>query len=88
MPSKKKNPHSGPMPPPDPDLPDPVPDNTQRKRYYNNGEHIYYVPVGGDVWRTGIVHVQNASTVVQRVVDDEDGKEHFIKPTRIRTMPD
>lgn len=48
MPSKKKNPHSGPMPPPDPDLPDPVPDNTQRKRYYNNGEHIYYVTVGGE----------------------------------------
>ncbi|KAL8646386.1 MAG: hypothetical protein Q9226_006878 [Calogaya cf. arnoldii] len=76
------------MPEADADLPSPVPENTQRKRYYNNGERIYYVPTGGDVWRTGVVHLENASTVVQRVVDDEDGKEHFIKPTRIRIGPE
>ncbi|KAL8855198.1 MAG: hypothetical protein Q9221_000104 [Calogaya cf. arnoldii] len=84
MPTKK----SGPMDPADPDLPSPVPDNTIRKRYYNNGERIYYVPIGGEAWRTGVVHIQNASTLVQRIVDDEDGTEHFIKPTRIRIAPE
>ncbi|KAL9038616.1 MAG: hypothetical protein Q9180_003026 [Flavoplaca navasiana] len=55
------------MPEADPDLPSPVPDNTYRKRYYLSGERVYYVPKDGDVWRTGKVHEENASTVLQRV---------------------
>lgn len=39
-----------------------------------------------DIFQFGVLYSDMLGGL--QVVDDEDGKEHFIKPTRIRTMPD